>query len=255
LEEARRIAGLFVFPGWSSGIPWTWDASLRPLSKDLFRMLARRPGFLYCCRLQNGMKHTTLLCLAAVAILTGCADYDTRLTSASTTYLGHGNDVTSRGKSSTLAEANSYWDGDGVTGPPSVTINLTEQTASFYKGGKLVGVSAISSGREGFDTPTGNYKILQKNKDHASNLYGEYVDAAGNVIQKDVDVTKDPKPPGAIYKGAPMPYFMRITGGVGMHQGFLPGVPDSHGCIRMPEHMAQVFFANLSKGTPVSIVR
>lgn len=196
------------------------------------------------------------LLLAAVAcVVAGCAGYDTRLTSERVVYVGGGEEVISRGKASTLAEANSYWDGDGVGGSSAIVINLTEQTASFYKGGKLVGVSAISSGREGFATPTGNFKIMQKNKDHASNLYGEYVDAAGNVIKKDVDVKKDPKPPGAIFKGAPMPYFMRVVGGVGMHQGFLPGVPDSHGCIRMPEHMAQVFFANVEKGTPVTIVR
>lgn len=192
---------------------------------------------------------------ATLVVFAGCADYDTRLTDRNVTYLGGGSDVVSRGKASTLSDANSYWDGNGVTGAPSIVINLTEQTASFYKGGKLVGVSAISSGREEFATPTGNFKIIQKNKDHASNLYGEYVDAAGNVIQKDVDVKKDPKPPGAIFKGAPMPYFMRIVGGVGMHQGFLPGVPDSHGCIRMPEQMAATFFANVEKGTPVTVTR
>ena len=203
------------------------------------------------------MKTTSLflLLVATAVFVTGCAGYDTRLTSERTVYLGGGEEVISRGRASTLAEANSYWDGDGVAGPPSIVINLTEQTASFYRGKKLVGVSAISSGREGFGTPTGTFKIMQKNKDHASNLYGEYVDAAGNVIKKDVDIKKDPKPPGAIFKGAPMPYFMRVVGGVGMHQGFLPGVPDSHGCIRMPEHMAQIFFANVEKGTPVIITR
>jgi hypothetical protein len=202
------------------------------------------------------MKPTLIFRLAAVAILlAGCASYDARLTSARTDYLGSGHDVISRNKASTLAEANSYWDGDGVAGAPSIVINLTEQTASFYKGTKLVGVSAISSGREGFDSPTGKFKIMEKDIDHASNLYGDYVDASGTVIKANIDIKKDPKPPGAIFKGAPMPYFMRITGGVGMHQGFLPGVPDSHGCIRMPEHMAKIFFENVEKGTPVVVTR
>lgn len=195
------------------------------------------------------------LALVTVLLAGGCTSYDRRLTSERVSYLGAGDEVISRGKASTLAEANSYWDGDDVTGPPSIVINLTEQTASFYKGHKLVGVSAISSGREGFGTPTGKFKIIEKDIDHESNLYGEYVDAAGNVIQKDVDVKKDPKPPGAIFKGAPMPFFMRIVGGVGMHEGFLPGVPDSHGCIRMPHDMAKKFFENVEKGTPVTIVK
>jgi hypothetical protein len=148
----------------------------------------------------------------------------------------------------------SYWDGDSVAGEASIRIDLTEQRAYFYKGGQLVGLSAISTGREGFATPTGTYKIIQKNQDHKSNLYGNYVDAqTGEIVQKDVDVKKDPKPPGAVFDGARMPYFMRITGGVGMHEGFLPGYAASHGCIRMPGFMAERFFDNVRLGTPVSV--
>jgi hypothetical protein len=197
-----------------------------------------------------------LFCLLAVtAAVVGCAQYDRRLTSSATPYQGLGSQALSVGSTSRFSEVKSFWDGEGVFGPPSIVINLTQQTASFYKGSKLVGVSAISSGREGFDTPSGNFKIIQKNKDHASNLYGDYVDAAGNVVVKDVDIKKDPAPPGTVFRGAPMPNFMRIHDGVGMHAGFLPGVPDSHGCIRMPPHMSEIYFANVEKGTPVRVVR
>lgn len=149
----------------------------------------------------------------------------------------------------------SHWDGDGLTGEPSVVINLSEQRAYLYKGSELAGVSLISSGREGLDTVTGNFKIIQKNKDHRSNLYGDYVDANGQVIQANVDTSKDPPPPGSRYVGTPMPNFMRIVGGTGMHTGFLPGYPDSHGCIRMPNFMAEAFFRTVKVGTPVRIVR
>lgn len=193
--------------------------------------------------------------LVTLALVAGCSSYDSRLTSTKTSYLGGGQEEISRGKASTLAEANSYWDGAGVAGDPMVVINLTDQTASFYRAGKLVGVSAISSGREGHETPTGRFKIMDKDIDHASNLYGDYVDATGVVVKANVDIKKDPKPPGSAFRGAPMPYFMHIHDGVGMHQGFLPGVPDSHGCIRMPEQMAKIFFENVSKGTPVVITR
>src|SRR3954470_13149802 len=59
----------------------------------------------------------------------------------------------------------SYWDGDGAHGSPSIKISIGEQRAYFYKGGELVGVSVLSTGREGHDTPTGTYKIQQKDID------------------------------------------------------------------------------------------
>lgn len=184
-----------------------------------------------------------------LALVTTACQTDPRL-STQTEYLGGVGRVSSP---NSQVDNVSYWDGDGFSGKPSVVIRLGEQRAYFFKGDQLVGVSSISSGREGFDTKSGNFKIVQKNKDHRSNLYGDYVDQSGKVLVKDIDIKKDPMPPGARFDGAKMPYFMRIVGGIGMHAGFLPGYPDSHGCIRMPEHMAKIFFDNVSVGTPVNI--
>ena len=117
----------------------------------------------------------------------------------------------------------------------------------------LVGVSQLSTGREGLNTPAGNYKIIQKDKDHVSSLFGDYVDSSGKVVVPNVEIKKDPKPPGTHFQGTPMPYFMRIVSGTGMHAGYLPGYPASHGCIRMPEFMAEDFFRSVSVGTPVTI--
>jgi L,D-transpeptidase catalytic domain len=195
------------------------------------------------------------LLLLATLLLAGCMTdprFDDR-----TTYLGdHGNvyftERREREREPSFDNV-SYWDGDGVPGSPKIVIRLGEQRAYFYKSGTLVGVSTISSGREGLNTVTGSFHIIQKDKDHVSSRFGDYVDRNGNVIQKEIDTQKDPKPPGAIYDGAKMPYFMRIVGGTGMHEGFLPGYPASHGCIRMPGFMAEAFFRNVSVGTPVTI--
>jgi lipoprotein-anchoring transpeptidase ErfK/SrfK len=130
---------------------------------------------------------------------------------------------------------------------------LGEQRAYFFKGGQLVGISQLSTGREGRLTPVGQYKIMQKDHDHVSTRYGDYVDANDNVIVPNVDNQVDPKPPGTHYKGAPMPFFMRIVDGVGLHAGYLPGYPASHGCIRMPEFMAENFYNSVSVGTPVTV--
>ncbi|WP_234047427.1 L,D-transpeptidase family protein [Luteolibacter pohnpeiensis] len=147
----------------------------------------------------------------------------------------------------------SYWDGDGVQGSPLVKINRAQQKAFFYKGGVLVGVSRISSGDEDHGTPPGTYKITEKDKDHGSSVYGVFKDAAGHTIDDDVDIRVKPVPPGAHFVKAPMPNFMRFNGGVGMHTGYLPGYAASHGCVRMPNHMAEKFFENTQVGTPVIV--
>ena len=40
----------------------------------------------------------------------------------------------------------------------------------------------------------------------------------------------------------------------GMHAGYLPGYPASHGCIRMPKDKAALFFKNVIVGTSVRIL-
>jgi lipoprotein-anchoring transpeptidase ErfK/SrfK len=189
-----------------------------------------------------------------LAALAGCSTYDRRLTGSTTQYLTPGGQIVAKDSNVGITDNVSYWDGDGLSGSPSITINLREQKAFFYKGDRLVGVSMISSGREGYSTPPGNYKIIQKSQNHVSNLYGDYVDGSGNVVVANVGVRRDPKPAGTHFRGAPMPYFLRFHGGYGLHAGFLPGFPASHGCVRMPERMAQIFFANVSHGTPVRVV-
>lgn len=192
-----------------------------------------------------------LLLLALTCILAGCGSRDPRFHSE-TQYLGgfRGRQDAGRAPHDDV----SYWDGDAAQGAPSIRIDLGEQRAYFYKGGELVGISTISTGREGYSSPAGRFRIIDKDIDHVSSIYGDYVDAVtGEPVKKDIDRRKDPMPRGTRYDGARMPYFMRITGGIGMHEGFLPGYPASHGCIRMPGFMAERFFANVSVGTPVTV--
>jgi L,D-transpeptidase catalytic domain len=192
-----------------------------------------------------------VLSIGLVLFVTGCGE-DPRF-SANTQYLGGAYGGQQGGGGGPPRDTVSYWDGDHASGSPSIKISLGEQRAYFYKGGVLVGVSQLSTGREGLNTPIGNYKIIQKDKDHASTLFGDYVDSSGKVVVANIEVKKDPKPPGTHFQGTPMPYFMRIVSGTGLHAGYLPGYPASHGCIRMPEFMAEDFFRSVSVGTPVTI--
>lgn len=200
--------------------------------------------------------------LAGVVAVSGCAG------GGSTPYLGseYETQYFGQGRAPSASSAPpveiiddvSYWDGvDYGGGAPSITINLTEQKAYFYQGRKLAGVALVATGKEGFGTPAGTFKIMEKIVDKRSNLYGYIYDAAGNVVNYDADVRKDPVPPGGRFEGAPMPYWMRLTsGGVGMHQGPIPvpGSPASHGCIRVSKAVVRDFFDHVSVGTPVRIV-
>ncbi|WP_035603520.1 L,D-transpeptidase family protein [Haloferula sp. BvORR071] len=159
-------------------------------------------------------------------------------------------------KSSPIPDDVSYWDGDQLTGPAMIKINLTQQKAFFYKGGVLAGVSKISTGKEGRITPSGNYKVQLKDIDHRSSSYGMFKEKGTNrVVDDDAEAQNEPVPPGCYYEGAPMFNFLQFAPGVGMHTGYLPGYAASHGCVRMPDGMAKKFFQNAEVGTPVIVER
>jgi lipoprotein-anchoring transpeptidase ErfK/SrfK len=50
-----------------------------------------------------------------------------------------------------------------------------------------------------------------------------------------------------------MPYWMRINGGIGLHVGFVPDQPASHGCIRVPASIQPLIFSKVGVGTPVTV--
>ncbi len=142
----------------------------------------------------------------------------------------------------------------GGTSNRRIVVNLRSQRASLYHEGKLVAVSPISSGREGKGTPVGRFQVIEKDVDHRSSLYGNYV-RDGKVVMENVDIRKASRPAGAKFVGVPMPYFLRFTGAYGLHAGNLPGYPASSGCVRLPKRQAKRFFDAVMLGTPVTVER
>src|SRR5881398_3123277 len=139
------------------------------------------------------------------------------------------------------------------SGRPSIVVSLPEQEAYLYRGGYRVASSRISSGREGYGTPTGDFQVIRKDEDHRSSLYGDYVDDSGHVVKANIDSLRDRRPPHSRFVGTPMPYFLEFSPGYGLHQGYLPGVPASHGCIRMPYWKARQFYNAAHIGTSVVV--
>ncbi|MDQ6861055.1 MAG: L,D-transpeptidase [Verrucomicrobiota bacterium] len=133
-----------------------------------------------------------------------------------------------------------------------VEIDLQQQMAYLIRGRQVVLASSVSTGRSGHLTETGSFKIIEKERNHFSSLYGQIVDASGSVVVRDADA--DMKVPrGGKFLPAPMRYFMRFHDAIGMHAGYLPGYPASHGCVRMPEQNAIAFFNAVESGTPVHV--
>lgn len=120
-----------------------------------------------------------------------------------------------------------YWHPEiAPAGPLIVLVSLDEQRLYVYRNGIAIAASTISSGKEGHETPTGVFTILQKSKDHRSNLYNN----------------------------APMPYMQRLTwDGIALHGGSLPGYPASHGCVRLPHKFAQKLFSETRRGDTVVV--
>lgn len=111
-------------------------------------------------------------------------------------------------------------------GPLLLIVSLENQRAYVYRNGILIGISTVSTGKPGHETPTGVFSILQKRVDHKSNLYND----------------------------APMPYMQRLTwDGIALHAGNVPGYPASHGCIRLPKAFSKLLYGLTNIGMTVII--
>ncbi len=201
------------------------------------------------------LRFTTIALPLLVTFLTQCAPYAGHHEHGAHDYLSGYNTAANHDHHQFGSpSAGGYWDGDGVQGAPKITIHLAEQKAYFYKGGQLVGLTPISTGKEGNHTPRGHYKVTERDVDHRSSLYGVIKDVStGQILNDDADSRKDKPGPGQVFEGAPMWNFLRFNGAIGMHTGYLPGYAASHGCVRTPDYMAKKFYQNAPLGTPVIV--
>jgi len=150
------------------------------------------------------------------------------------------------------------WHGAAQPGSLRVTIDLSQQKAYIFRNSENIGWSYVATGRSGYNTPTGTFRISEKIVDKRSNRYGSIVSSSGNTVRSGATAGVHSVPSGGRFVGAKMPYWMRLTGsGIGMHAGAIPhpGSPASHGCIRMPYSLVSKLYAIAPVGTPVTIVQ
>jgi len=135
-----------------------------------------------------------------------------------------------------------------------IVVSIPKQRAYLMLNEQIVIDSPVSSGKRGHSSPTGHFTVMEKDPNHHSNLYGDYVDRSGRVVRAGVSARIDSAPSGTHFAGAAMKWFLRLTGeGVGMHIGILPGYPASHGCIRESAEGAKLFYDHVKVGTPVAV--
>jgi ankyrin repeat protein len=106
-----------------------------------------------------------------------------------------------------------------------IEISIASQRVALVRNGVPVFQARCSTGREGYSTKKGQFVITDKSRNHRSSIY--HVD---------------------------MPYFMRLSClDFGMHAGYVPNRPASHGCIRLPSEAARKFFSEIPIGTLVTV--
>jgi hypothetical protein len=108
----------------------------------------------------------------------------------------------------------------------TIAISIDKQQLTLYSDGVPIAHSQVSTGTPGHQTPTGVFSIIQKDRWHHSNIYGN----------------------------APMYFMQRITwSGVAMHEGVVPNHPASHGCIRLPGAFARQLWGTTKLGVRVFV--
>jgi L,D-transpeptidase catalytic domain len=110
--------------------------------------------------------------------------------------------------------------------PIMAIVSIKSQQVTIYDADGWMLRAPVSTGIKGRETPAGVFSVVEKDKDHHSNLYDD----------------------------AWMPNMERITwSGIALHGGPLPGYAASHGCIRMPYDFAENLFGKTQVGMRVII--
>jgi len=108
-----------------------------------------------------------------------------------------------------------------------IVVDLSSQKATLYEDGVVRFTTRVSTGKKGYSTPPGHYVVTNKHRSWNSTIYG-----------------------------SSMPYFLRLScGSFGLHQGYVPSYPASHGCIRVPAGNAKSMFLLAELGDEVVIQR
>lgn len=109
-------------------------------------------------------------------------------------------------------------------------IYLGSQTFEYLEDDRVIVSGPISSGSAAHPTPSGDFRVLSKDPNKRSGSYTNYFN-----------------------RPTPMPYSLQFHGPYFIHEGWLPGYADSHGCVRLRYEDARLIFHRIRVGDPVRV--
>ena len=109
-------------------------------------------------------------------------------------------------------------------------IRLASQRFNYFENDQLVWSGLISSGAPEHPTPRGSFKLLSKTKNKRSGSYTNFFD-----------------------QPTPMPYALQFIGPYFVHEGYLPGKPASHGCVRLRYEDARFVYERMRVGDRIVV--
>ena len=110
-------------------------------------------------------------------------------------------------------------------------MRLKSQRFEYSEGGAVVHAGAVTSGSSEHPTPRGAYSVLAKHRSKQSGSYTNYFD-----------------------KATPMPYALQFNGPFYIHEGWVAGRPESHGCVRLHYEDARFVYERMRLGDRIAVV-
>jgi lipoprotein-anchoring transpeptidase ErfK/SrfK len=112
----------------------------------------------------------------------------------------------------------------------ALTIFIGSQTFEYVEDGQVFLSGRVSSGTAAHPTPKGEFRVLNKDINKRSGKYTNGLD-----------------------ENTPMPYSLQFSGPYFVHEGWVPGYADSHGCVRLDYEDARLLYDRIRVGDPVTI--
>ncbi len=109
-------------------------------------------------------------------------------------------------------------------------IRLATQRFNYFEDDRLVWTGPISAGTPEHPTPKGSYQVQSKNINKRSGSYTNYFD-----------------------QPTPMPYSLQFRGPYFVHEGYVTGRPESHGCVRLRHEDAKFVYARIKVGDRIVV--